>query len=84
MNLNMFALAIPFFSGFILLEYYISRKKNLPYFNRHNSVANLSVGIAMISFALIIYYTKPLIQNYLQIIYPGHRNINSMSYVAER
>ena len=46
MNLNILALAIPLFTGFILLEYYIARRRNLSYFNLHNSVANVSVGIA--------------------------------------
>jgi sterol desaturase/sphingolipid hydroxylase (fatty acid hydroxylase superfamily) len=46
MNLNMLALAVPLFIGFIVVEYFVSRKKNPEYFNLHNSVANISVGIA--------------------------------------
>lgn len=46
MNLNLLALAIPFFIGFILLEYSIAKRRELPYFNLHNSIANLSIGIA--------------------------------------
>lgn len=32
--------------GFILLEYFIAKRKGLNYFNLHNSIANVSVGIA--------------------------------------
>jgi alkylglycerol monooxygenase len=46
MHLNIMGLAIPFFSGFILVEYYISKKKGFAYFNLHNSIANISIGIA--------------------------------------
>jgi sterol desaturase/sphingolipid hydroxylase (fatty acid hydroxylase superfamily) len=40
------AIAVPFFIVFMLLEYLVARKKKLPYFNLHNSVANISIGIA--------------------------------------
>jgi alkylglycerol monooxygenase len=46
MNLNILAFAIPLFTGLMLLEYFIAKKKKLPYFNLHNSIANVSVGIA--------------------------------------
>jgi alkylglycerol monooxygenase len=46
MNINLLAFAIPFFTGLMLLEYVIARKKKLPYFNLHNSIANISIGIA--------------------------------------
>ena len=46
MHLNIMALAIPIFMSLILAEYYISRKKGLSYFNLHNSIANISIGIA--------------------------------------
>ncbi len=46
MNLNILGLAIPFFIGFMLLEYFIAKRKKLPYFNLHNSIANVSIGIA--------------------------------------
>lgn len=46
MNLNILGLAIPFFVGLMLLEYFIAKKKKLPYFNLHNSIANISIGIA--------------------------------------
>src|SRR5690348_5989810 len=46
MNLNILAFAIPLFTGLMLLEYFIARKKKLPYFNLHNSIANVSIGIA--------------------------------------
>lgn len=46
MNLNILGLAIPFFVGLMLLEYAIAKRKKLPYFNLHNSIANVSIGIA--------------------------------------
>jgi alkylglycerol monooxygenase len=46
MHLNWLALAIPFFLGFMLLEYLVARKRGLPYFQLHNSIANVSIGIA--------------------------------------
>lgn len=46
MKLNLLALAVPFFVLFMVLEYLIARKKKLPYFNLHHSVANVSIGIA--------------------------------------
>ena len=45
MKLNFLAFAVPFFTGFMLLEYFIARKKKLQYFNLHNSIANISIGI---------------------------------------
>lgn len=46
MHLNILGLAIPFFAGLMLLEYAIAKKKKLQYFNLHNSIANVSIGIA--------------------------------------
>jgi alkylglycerol monooxygenase len=46
MHLNILGLAIPFFISFILLEYYLSKKKGLAWFNLQNSITNISVGIA--------------------------------------
>ncbi|MBS1566182.1 MAG: sterol desaturase family protein, partial [Bacteroidetes bacterium] len=46
MKLNMLAFAVPLFIVFMSLEFFIARKKKLPYFNLHNSIANISVGIA--------------------------------------
>lgn len=46
MQLNLLALAVPFFIFFMTLEYLIARKKRLPYFNLHHSMANISIGIA--------------------------------------
>lgn len=46
MNINILGFAIPFFIGLILLEYVIAKKRKLPYFNLHNSIANVSIGIA--------------------------------------
>lgn len=46
MNFNLLAFAVPFFVLFMTLEFLIARKKKLPYFNLHHSVANVSIGIA--------------------------------------
>ncbi|MBF4471464.1 sterol desaturase family protein [Flavobacterium sp. HJJ] len=46
MNLNYIALAVPFFAIFMLLEYYISVRKNKKLHHFNESVANLNVGIA--------------------------------------
>ena len=45
MKLNFIAFAIPFFAFFMLLEYYISKKKNKEVYHFNESVANLNVGI---------------------------------------
>lgn len=39
------ALAIPFFVFFMLLEYYVSKKKNKEVYHFNESIANLNVGI---------------------------------------
>jgi alkylglycerol monooxygenase len=46
MSFNILGFAIPFFVGLMLLEYFIAKKKNLPYFNLHTSIANVSIGVA--------------------------------------
>ncbi|HEX7846835.1 MAG TPA: sterol desaturase family protein [Chitinophagaceae bacterium] len=46
MSLNLLALAVPFFLGLMFLEYLIAKKRKLPYFNLHNSIANISIGVA--------------------------------------
>jgi alkylglycerol monooxygenase len=46
MHLNILGFAIPLFVGFILLEYTIAKKRGLQYFNLHNSIANVSIGVA--------------------------------------
>lgn len=46
MHYQLLAIAIPLFVVFILMEYLVARRKRLPYFNLHNSVANISIGIA--------------------------------------
>jgi alkylglycerol monooxygenase len=45
MKLDYIAFAIPFFVFFMLLEYYISRKKNRNVHRFNESIANLNVGI---------------------------------------
>ncbi len=44
-HLNILAFAIPFFVGFMLLEYYVSLKKGKQYFHFEEAVANINVGI---------------------------------------
>ncbi|MFT4155209.1 sterol desaturase family protein [Parafilimonas sp.] len=46
MKINILAFAIPVFAGFMLLEYCIAKRKKQAYFNLHNSIANISIGIA--------------------------------------
>jgi sterol desaturase/sphingolipid hydroxylase (fatty acid hydroxylase superfamily) len=46
MKFNLIALAVPLFIFFILFEFLVARKKKLDYFNLHNSIANISIGIA--------------------------------------
>jgi alkylglycerol monooxygenase len=46
MKLNMLAFAVPLFVLFMIVEYLVTRRKKLPYFNLHHSIANISIGIA--------------------------------------
>ncbi len=46
MKLNLLAFAIPLFIGLIYIEYIVIKRKKLGYSNLHNSIANISVGIA--------------------------------------
>lgn len=46
MKLNLLALAVPLFVLFMVLEFLVAKKKKLPYFNLHHSMANISIGIA--------------------------------------
>lgn len=45
-KINLLALAVPFFIGFILLEYHISQKRKRKLHQFEESIANLNVGIA--------------------------------------
>ena len=45
MHLNIFAFAIPLFTGLMLMEYYISRKRKLEIYHFEEAVANINVGI---------------------------------------
>lgn len=44
--MNILGFTIPFFISVILLEFFISKKKGLKYFDLHSSVANISIGVA--------------------------------------
>jgi len=46
MQINWMALAVPVFTALILLEYYISQRKNKSVFKFEETVSNLNVGIA--------------------------------------
>ena len=71
------AMAIPVFVLFISLEYFVARKKGLHYFNEHETVANLSIGIAerlldVFTAGLFFYLYDHLQKHYgLFSIHPG-------------
>ncbi len=46
MKLNIIAFGIPLFIGLIYIEYLIIKCKKLGYSNLHESIANISIGIA--------------------------------------
>ncbi|MBC7848378.1 MAG: sterol desaturase family protein [Chitinophagaceae bacterium] len=46
MQINYLFAAIPMFVGFMLIEYFYAKSKGWKYFNMHNSLTNISIGIA--------------------------------------
>lgn len=46
MQLNLLAFAVPLFLAFMLWEYIVAKKRNMSYFNLHDTIANISIGIA--------------------------------------
>ena len=46
MKFNILAFAVPLFISLMLLEYLVAKKRKLAYFNLHNSIANICIGIA--------------------------------------
>lgn len=46
MHFNVLAFAIPLFVCLMLIEFLIAKKKGLEYFGLHNSIANVSIGVA--------------------------------------
>jgi alkylglycerol monooxygenase len=46
MHFNVLAFAIPLFVCLMLIEFLIAKRKGLEYFGLHNSIANVSIGIA--------------------------------------
>lgn len=46
MKFNFLAFAIPLFICIMSFEYLMARNKRLPYFHLHDSIANISIGIA--------------------------------------
>ncbi len=45
-KINILALAVPLFIGFILVEYFVSQKRKKKLHQFEESIANLNVGIA--------------------------------------
>ena len=69
MSLNWMALSVPMFTSFILLEYYVSVKKNKSVFRFDETVSNLNVGIAervcdLFTTGLFFYFFDYLHQNF--------------------
>lgn len=46
MHFNVLAFAIPLFVCLMLIEFLVAKKKGLEYFGLHNSIANVSIGVA--------------------------------------
>ncbi len=66
MQLNFLALAVPLFTGLMLLEFFVARKKGKKIFNFNNSIANINVGIAerlLDTFVVGLFY---FVYDYLQ------------------
>lgn len=70
MHLNFLAFAVPLFTGLMLLEYYVSTKKNKQhYFSFDEAVANINVGIAerltdLFTTGLFYYFFAWIYQNF--------------------
>ncbi|MBU3714794.1 MAG: sterol desaturase family protein [Ferruginibacter sp.] len=69
MKLNYLSFAIPFFVGFMVLEYYLSGKKKSLIFRFEEAIANLSVGLTerftdLITGGLFYFFFKWLYENY--------------------
>jgi sterol desaturase/sphingolipid hydroxylase (fatty acid hydroxylase superfamily) len=71
MKFNIVALAVPLFIFFILLEFLVARKKKLDYVNLHNSIANISIGIAErlmdVFVAGLFYYVYEYLQQHFAL-----------------
>lgn len=46
MKFNLLAFAVPLFVSFMLLEFWVARRKGKPYFRFADSISNLNIGIA--------------------------------------
>ena len=46
MHLNILAFAIPLFLLLMGVEFLVAKRKKLPYFNKNNSIVNISIGLA--------------------------------------
>jgi alkylglycerol monooxygenase len=64
--LNLLAFAVPLFVLFMTLEYIVAKRRRLPYFNLHNSVANISIGIAERLVDVLVTGSFFFIYDYLQ------------------
>jgi sterol desaturase/sphingolipid hydroxylase (fatty acid hydroxylase superfamily) len=60
------AFAIPFFILLMLAEYYVAKKRKMNVFNLHNSIANVSIGIAERLTDILVSGSFYFLYNYLQ------------------
>jgi alkylglycerol monooxygenase len=66
MSSTYLAFAIPFFILLMLAEYYVAKKRKLNVFNLHNSIANVSIGIAERLTDILVSGSFYFVYDYLQ------------------
>src|SRR5258707_195558 len=66
MDSRYLAFAIPFFMALMLTEYFIAKKRRLNVFSLHNSIANISIGIAERLADVVISGSFYFVYDYLQ------------------
>jgi sterol desaturase/sphingolipid hydroxylase (fatty acid hydroxylase superfamily) len=66
MSSTYLALAVPFFILLMLAEYFVAKKRKLNVFNLHNSIANVSIGIAERLTDILVSGSFYFLYNYLQ------------------
>lgn len=73
MSINIIGFAIPLFIGFMLLEYWVAKKREVSTHNLHNSIANISIGIAErlcdVFTAAAFYYVYDFLQKHYGIFH---------------
>jgi len=78
MQLNYLALAVPFFVGLMIVEFFIARKKKKKIFNFTRSIANINVGIAERLFDTLVTGLFFFVYDYLHrhfAIFPIHPSL---------